>query len=275
MNKLYLPLFDLRTSLLGGQSFGWDLVGDTFHGFTSDRFIKIRREGDYIFWQTYPVKDDYQFLAKYLRFDDGYEEILKRFPKDKYVDRARSNFPGLRLLSQDFEDTLLEYLCATNKSIKAIRVCIRKLRDLYGEEINVDGERVKLFPKFEDISISDIDTIAKSGAGFRSKYIFNASQLVRKGVFKNIEDLSYREAKELLKGLNGVGDKVADCILLYSLRHDHVIPLDVWVKRIMDQYYGVSQKMKYDDVQDWISSYFNGVGGWAGQMLFEDIRGFK
>lgn len=275
MNKLYLPLFDLRTSLLGGQSFSWDLVDDTFHGFTSTRYLKIKREGDYILWQTYPVKDDYEYLVKYLRLDVAYDDILNRFPNDNYLNVAKNNFPGLRLLSQDFEDTLLGYLCATNKSIKAIRVCIRKLRDLYGEGILVDGSTVKLFPKFKDISISDVDTISKSGAGFRSKYIYSASKAVEEGRFLDIEKAEYSDAKILLKSLSGVGDKVADCILLYSLKHDQIIPLDVWVKRIMNQYYGLSESTKYDEIQDWIIKYFNGVGGWAGQMLFEDIRGFK
>lgn len=248
---------------------------DTFHGFTSSRYIKIKRDGNYILWQTYPVKDDYDYLVKYLRLDVAYEDILSRFPKDNYLNSAKNNFPGLCLLSQDFEDTLLGYLCATNKSIKAIRVCIRKLRDLYGESVLVEGDKVKLFPKFEYISQSDVDTISKSGAGFRSKYIYGASKAVEEGRFLDIEKVEYSDTKTLLKSLSGVGDKVADCILLYSLKHDQIIPLDVWVKRIMKQYYGLDEKMKYDEVQDWIIKYFNGVGGWAGQMLFEDIRGFK
>ncbi|MBI2356758.1 hypothetical protein HYV12_01775 [Candidatus Dojkabacteria bacterium] len=275
MNKLYFPDFDLYSTLLGGQSFSWDLEGDEFRGFTSSRYIKLKKDGDFLLWQTYPVTDDYNYLKKYLRLDVNYEDILNQFPKDEHIEKAKEKFKGLRLLSQDFPDTVLGYLASSNKSVKAIRSSVRKMRERYGEVIEVDGEQVKLLPKLEVISEDTIDNLRTTGVGFRARYIYEASGKYKEGFLNNVHELSYSNAKSRLIELSGVGDKVADCILLYSLKHDSVLPLDVWGKRILTNYYGLSQKMKYNEMQKWVGEYFNGVGGWAGQMLFEYIRGFK
>lgn len=274
MNRLFLPNFDLHATLLGGQSFSWDLNGDLYTGFTSSRYIELKREGDYLLWQTYPIKDDITYITNYLRLDVDYEDILSRFPIDNHLDIAKHKFVGLRLLSQDFPDTLLGYICSSNKSIKAIRSSIRKLRDIYGEEIIVNGNKVKLFPKLESLHTLGLETLLSTGVGFRGKYLMEASKAYSQGLFDGVDTLKYWEAKQKLISLNGVGDKVADCVLLYSLKHDEVIPLDIWVRRVVERYYGLSSNMKYEKVQEWIKGYFNGVGGWAGQMLFEYIRGF-
>ncbi|KKR06478.1 MAG: 8-oxoguanine DNA glycosylase [candidate division WS6 bacterium GW2011_GWF2_39_15] len=275
MNKLFVLDFDFYTTFLGGQSFSWDYEEGLFKGFTSQRYIEIKREQDHILWQTYPVKDDIAYLTKYLRLDVNYRGILKKFPEDEYIGKAKDRFPGLRLLSQDFQDTLLGFLCSSNKSVKAIRKSIRNLREMYGEEISVNGKTVKLFPKLESISVTSKEKLLSSGVGFRAGYILEAANRFVKRDFENIENMDYEQAKELLIANKGIGDKVADCILLYSLKHDHIMPLDVWGKRILSRYYNLDESMRYNEMQDWVSRYFNGVGGWAGQMLFEYIRGFK
>lgn len=275
MNRLKIDNFNFQATLLGGQSFSWDYNGTEYKGVTSERYIVLKPVAENeVLWQTYPFKDDLEYLKRYLRLDVDYEGILEKFPRDEFIDKARVKFKGLRLLAQEFPDTLLGYLCATNKSIKAIRVCIRRFCELYGEKIDVKGEMISLIPNLERLSALSVDDITKTGAGFRSKYILEASKAYMRGLFNGIEMDSYEEAKRKLISLKGVGDKVADCILLYSLSHDSIIPMDVWVKRVLNRYYGIDNRIKYEQAQDWVSKYFNGVGGWAGQMLFEDIRGF-
>ncbi|HVX92808.1 MAG TPA: DNA glycosylase, partial [Candidatus Dojkabacteria bacterium] len=236
MNKLYLPNFNLYATLLGGQSFSWNKVEgeeDSFVGTTSSHLIKVKRVGENIFWQTYPKKDDLDYFSKYFRLNDNYEDIVNKYPKDEYVKKALERFKDIRILQQEFEDALIGYICSSNKNIKGIRVCIRNLSEKFGEEIEVEGDKYKLFPKIEKLSKAEISELLETKIGFRAKYVKEASERYVKGEFENINNEDYEVAKSRLIQLKGVGDKVADCVLLYSLKHDHVLPLDVWGKRIV------------------------------------------
>jgi N-glycosylase/DNA lyase len=275
MNKLYLPNFNLYATLLGGQAFSWNYINGEFVGTTSSRVIKVKRDGDDIYWQTYPKKDDWECFSKYFRLDENYQEILSKYPKDKYIQKAVEKFGDVRILKQEFNDALVGYLCSSNKNIKGIRMCIQNLSNRFGEEVEVDGEKYKLFPKIERLSEAEIPELLETKIGFRAKYVKDASVRYVQGELEGIEKDRYEDAKARLIQLRGIGDKVADCILLYSLKHDQILPLDVWGKRIVSQYYNLDPKMKYADMQNWVKDYFNGVGGWAGQSLFEYIRGFE
>ncbi len=84
--------------------------------------------------------------------------------------------------------------------------------------------------------------------------------------------MSETDARKTLLGINGVGEKIADCVLVFGLGFDNVTPLDVWSKRVFTRFYKLNPKMKYEDMRFWASNYFEGYAGWAGQFLYEYIR---
>lgn len=273
MNKTELPKFNLHTTLLGGQSFGWDFDGEWYTGFTIDRAAKMKKEGEALIWQTYPIKDDFNWLKKYLKLDTDYEKIMKSITIDQHIKKAIKKFPDLRLLKQDFEETLIAFLCSPTKTIVGIRQCTRLLAQKYGVKIKTDYGEVNLFPRAERLAETTIDELMKCKVGFRAKNILKASEIFsRSDLLSGIESLSSSESIEILKQLPGIGDKVADCIAVYGLGHDEVTPFDVWGKRFAVQYYGLDEKSKYNDMREWAREYFNGYAAWAGQFLFEFIR---
>lgn len=274
MNKTYLPNYDLSKTLLGGQSFVWDLIDGYYYGFTKNRIIKLKKEKDYLFWQTYSKNDDFDFIEKYLRLNVDYENILKTISKDRHIENAIKQQPNLRLLNQDFEETLLAFILSSNNTIKSIRKSVRLLAQDFGEKIKIDGINFHFFPKAEVIAAAGVNDLMKSKIGFRAKYLKSAATNISADhIFTRIGKMNEAEARKNLIQLNGVGDKIADCVLVFGLAHDDVTPLDVWARRVFVETYKLDYKMKYEDMRNWIKNYFNGYSAWAGQFLFEYERG--
>ena len=277
MNNLSLPNYNLEMTLLGGQAFNWDFDGEYYYGFTRDKIIKVKTlhatSQQEIYWQTYPENDDLDFLKSYLRLDVDYQNILNKIQKDRYVKTAIKKYPDLRLLQQDFEETLLSFIISTNNNIKSIRKYIRLLSQKFGKSINVHGDKYYLFPRTEVIAEAKLEDLLSCSLGFRAKYLKGTAQyLLENKLTKKIHKLSEENTRTELKKIKGVGDKITDCVMVFSLGFDNVTPLDVWGKRVLTKYYKLNPKMSYEDMRKWINNYFNGYAGWAGQFLFEYIR---
>src|SRR3989338_9617107 len=277
MNKLILEDYNLEMTLLGGQAFNWDFDGEYYYGFTKDKIIKLkpRRDGvtPSLQWQTYPENDDIDFLKSYLRLDVNYKNILNKIQKDRYVKTAVKKYPNLRLVKQDFEETLLSFIISTNNNIKSIRKYIRLLSQKFGKSMSVNGDKYYLFPKTEVIAEAKLEDLLSCSLGFRAKYLKGtAKYLLENKLTKKIHKLSEENTRIELKKIKGVGDKITDCVMVFSLGFDNITPLDVWGKRVLTDFYKVNKKMKYKDMRRWIENYFEGYAGWAGQFLFEYIR---
>jgi N-glycosylase/DNA lyase len=276
MNKLFLPNYNLHWTLMGGQSFGWDFDGEYYYGFTQDRAVKLKQVGDELYWQTYPQKDDFEFMEKYLRLDTDYETILKKIDKDLHMKSAINQFPNLRLLHQGFEETTLSFIMSAFNNIKKIRMSIRLLNTRFGQKVMVGNKEIFLFPKTEVISNATEEDLRACKLGYRAPFVKRAAEhLLSNGLNKSIVNLDeFATRKELIK-LPGVGEKVADCILTFGLAFDNVTPMDVWAKRVYVDLYNLDPKIKHHEARAWVNEYFEGHGAWAGQFLFEYIRSKK
>lgn len=216
------------------------------------------------------------FINKYFRLDVDFGDIVDQISKDIHVKTALQQNHQPRLLKQDFDQTLISYLCSARKNIKSIRNSIYKMSKELGEKVKIDGQEYFYFPKTEIIANTSENKLKEFGLGFRAKYVRDASKHLCEGKLRSeITKLEYPKAKEELKKINGVGDKIADCVLLYSLGHDHIMPLDVWGKRILIVLYGLDPKLSYQQMSQWFTNRFGKYSGWAGQILFEWVRGRK
>ena len=273
MNKLLISQYDLKTTLLGGQAFNWDFEDGYYHGFTQDKIIKLKQENGNLYWQTFPECDDFDFLKNYLRLDVNYPNILKKIQKDKYIKSAIKKYPNLRLLRQDFEQTLLSFMISSNNNISSIRKIIRMMNKKFGKSINIDEKKIFLFPETEVIADAKLEDLLECRLGFRAKFLKAAAKhILKTNLPKEIKKLPESRARYILKEINGIGDKITDCVLVFSLAFDNITPLDVWGKRFLTKFYGISPKTKYEEMRLWINNYFEGYGAWAGQFLYEYIR---
>lgn len=278
MNKIKFDNYNLHVTLLGGQSFSWIFDDGYYIGVMQNKILKLKQDNDILYWQTYPTQDDEKFVMNYLyRGPVHYDVMLKNVIKDNHLKSAFNKYPHIRLLNQEFEHTLLSFLISSNNSIKSIRTRIRKLSQLYGEKIVIADKDYYLFPKTEVLAdFSDVQ-IANSGLGYRGEYVVNAAKtMIQTDVVKQILDNSLNrnesEVRELLLGMKGIGEKVADCIMAFGLEFDNVFPVDIWGRRILTDLYGHNEKTKYSELSSWTKAYFNGYATWAGQYLFEWYR---
>jgi N-glycosylase/DNA lyase len=284
MNFIEVENYNLDLTLNSGQVFVWKKIDDFWYGSTVNGVIKLQQsqvqngglnEKKGIFWQTYPEKDNAEFIKEYLRLDDDYKIITQKIGQDVHVHKALQKFNGLRLLKQNFNETVISYIISTNKNIPAIKSSIAKLSEIYGQRLKVDGIEFFTFPNIEKLAEAKLEDLKISSIGYRAPYVLHTAQaLASKNLNRDsdFQKMSEIQAREGLLKFMGVGPKVADCVLVYSLGFDNVTPLDRWGQRFLAQYYGLDPKLSYKEMRKWVQENFNGLAAWAGQYLFEMIR---
>jgi N-glycosylase/DNA lyase len=276
MNRLEISNYNLEKTLLGGQSFSWDLINGVYWGVHKDTVIKLIDNNDHWLWQTYPQRNQEDLIKEYFRLDVDFNKIENEIQKDEYIKKALDTYPGLRLLNMDLEQTIISFLLSSNRNIPSIRKNIRNLSQLLGNKIIVEENIFYTFPTLKSIAGCSLEDLRSTGIGYRAEYIKKSSQLlITTDLLSKIQIASQSQDVDAVRSylieLHGVGNKVADCIMCYSLKLDSVTPLDVWAQRFCNLYYGLDTK-KYLDTSKWLTDYFGDYTAWAGQYLFEYIR---
>lgn len=249
---------NLQTTLLGGQAFNWDYDNNQYYGFTHNGLIIINSNG------VKQINENID-IDKYLGNNLDYENIKKEINKDKYIDKAIKKIKNIRILKQDFNLTTTSYILATNKNIPAIRKSIRKLAQMYGN--NISNTPYYTFPAPEALSQASTTDLQKASIGYRAPYLKESTKILTKIKLPSQKD----DTRKLLISMPGIGPKVADCILLYSLGYLDTVPIDRWMYNIARDIYEVKFTKK-EDIGKWYTDYFGKYAGIAGQYLFEYYR---
>ncbi len=227
--------FDLDVTLCCGQVFRWSKLGDWWFGVVGDKAFRIRQVENAL--EFAGVDED--FVARYFGLDEDLQGICESAAKDAYAKAAFRRFWGLRLVRQDVWECLASYICATYKSIAAIKRMLNCLAEKFGEKKVFDGKDFFAFPSADALAKSTEKALAACGLGYRAKYLLETSKLVVSKQFEleNLARLPYLQARSALCMLPGVGLKVADCVLLFSVGRLEAFPVDVWVRRVMLNHY--------------------------------------
>ncbi|MGI0003567.1 MAG: DNA-3-methyladenine glycosylase family protein, partial [Nitrosopumilaceae archaeon] len=227
-----LKKIDLDITINSGQVFLWDKIDDMWYGLNGSEILKITQD-------PFKIISSEKKASDFFRQDDNIEKILQSIRKDKLVKDAVSRFPGLRLLRQDPFQCYISFICSSNASIGNIKQMLKKITKKFGERANFDGHEFYTFPIPEKLANSNITELLSCGLGFRAKYVKKASQNIVSGRidFNYLKKSDYKTAKDILVDVYGIGDKIADCILLFSLEKIEAFPIDRWILRILRKYY--------------------------------------
>lgn len=261
-----------------GQCFRWIRQEDgSYTGVVQGRVINVKKENDLIIFDNTNKEDFENLWFDYFDLGRDYTKIKNKLRvMDEYLEKATEFGTGIRILQQDGWEMLISFIISANNRIPMIQRAINNLSERYGKFIGeYKGKKYYAFPTPEELSHVSVEDIRACQTGFRDKYIKSVVDYVT----ENKEDvLSYRKlstdecVKELIK-FNGVGPKVADCIALFGMQKYDTFPVDVWVKRVMQEFY-VDEDLSLTKIRKFGIEKFGDLAGFAQQYLFYYAREF-
>lgn len=230
--------FVLSETLDCGQAFRWsETEKDIWQGVAFGKFLKIGSKDNIItFFDT--TKEDFELIWKdYFDLDRNYSEILSVLSGNEVLKIAGEFAGGIRILRQEPWEALCSFIISQNNNIPRIKGIVERLCENFGEKIN-DG--VYSFPTAEKIATLTLEDLVVLRSGFRAKYILDAAKKIASGeiVLDSLRDMPLDSARSELIKIYGVGEKVADCTLLFGLSHIDAFPKDVWIKRAVEKLFG-------------------------------------
>jgi N-glycosylase/DNA lyase len=262
----------LAETLDGGQSFRWNRQPDgEWSGVWGDCVAKIVQADDgSLSWSAPDAIADRvgRELGNYLGLGPGLAGQIDTLPwrSDDHLAKCLETFPGLRILRQPFGDTLLCFMCSATKQIVQIKQMVALLAKRHGREIAPGVNRLPTWAELANVSEL---TLRGCLLGFRARYIHQTASFLAEnpGWLEATEALPYPEAKERLCMLPGVGEKVADCVLLFGAGRLEAFPVDVWILKTMERRYGLTN-WKPAQVAQFGRAHFGPLAGLAQQYLF-------
>lgn len=259
-----------------GQCFRWLKEEDnSYTGVVQGRVINVKKENDLIIFDNTNKEDFENIWFDYFDLGRDYTEIKNQLRvMDEHLEKATEFGKGIRILQQDGWEMLISFIISANNRIPMIQRAINNLSERYGKFIGeYRGKKYYAFPTPEELSKVSVEDIRACQTGFRDKYIKSVVDYVS----ENKEDvLTYRKLstdeciKELIK-FNGVGPKVADCIALFGMQKYDTFPVDVWVKRVMEEFY-VEDNLSLPKIRKFALNKFGDLAGFAQQYLFYYAR---
>ena len=254
---------DLRQTLESGQCFRWQFIGEgVYLGIAGRHILKVRQTDKGAVF-TVDNESEIPFWLSYFDSETDYGAIIRQFSADPTLKAASEENRGIRILRQDPFETLISFIISQNNNIPRIRGIIERLCECFGEKTISGCGTMYAFPSADRLAALAADDLSPLRAGFRVRYILDAAQKCADGTveLQKIYGMSYDDGKAYLKTITGVGDKVADCVLLFAYHKTEAFPSDVWIKRIVAEYYS-----------DGLPECIEGYKGIAQQYLFEYFR---
>lgn len=262
--------FNLKETFECGQCFRWNEEEDgSYTGVAYDRVINVKLEEDMLIIDNTDLNDFYDIWFDYFDLGRDYKQIKENLSRDPILKEAIQYGQGIRILRQDTWETLVSFIISQNNRIPQIKKVIENLASSFGEPIEYKGKIYYTFPKAEELVMFDVETIAKTKCGFRAKYILDAASKVFSGEIDLLKLFEYstNDIKDILMNINGVGPKVADCVILYSIGRYDTFPTDVWIKRIVEYLY-LKREGTPLEIQLFAIDKFGDLSGFAQQYLF-------
>ena len=264
----------VENSINSGQVFLWKKNEKYWYGINGQDVLKIDNLGNIKSYQNNKID--------FFRKKDDIEKIIKSISKDSVTKKAVKQYLGLRVLEQDPFQCLISFITSSNSNIQKIKNSLEKISKKFGTKIIFQNQEFFLFPEPKKLAKASINEIKSCGVGYRAQFIKEAANMtmLKKIDFEYLKKSNYQDAKKEICLIPGVGNKVADCVLLFSLNKLEAFPLDRWIIRILEKYYSnkfqletktITEK-QYSIIHEKILNHFGPFAGYAQQFLFKMER---
>ncbi|MCF7803173.1 MAG: DNA-3-methyladenine glycosylase 2 family protein [Candidatus Marinimicrobia bacterium] len=275
MNFDTFPLeapFNLKLTLESGQFFQWRPYTNGFLIQHRKHFFYIEQEKHFLRFASILDEVHPELIRDLFRLNDDLQGIYNQWD-DPILNTAREAYRGLRLMRQDPWECTLSFLCSMASNIPRITGNLRTLSERFGTVQDTEHGVSYRLPSPQELAQASLDELYESGVGFRAKYLYRISREIQAGFSLNaLQDIAYPEAKTQLMTLHGIGEKVADCILLFSLNFLEAFPVDTWITKILKQYYFPGRKSSPYKLAALARAHFGEYAGYAQQYLFHYAR---
>ena len=259
-----------------GQCFRWNKQDDgSYTGVFKGNVLNVKQEEDKIIFKGICKENIISTCIDYFDLDTNYENIKMELSKvDNDLKTSIEYGNGIRILNQDLWESLISFIISANNNIPRIKGIIERISKAYGNKLIWNGKEYYTFPTPEELSQANIHDLRKLGLGFRDKRVYETTKMILNKEI-DIEELKKETdvniLREKLMCFPGVGNKVADCIMLFALKKHEVFPIDVWVRRVMNELYIKNldeAKVSKVEIQELAKEKYGNLAGLAQQYLF-------
>ena len=260
-----------------GQCFRWNKgIDGSYTGVFKSNVVNVKKENDRVIFKGVSQGDLKQECIEYFDLERDYEDIKDLLSKvDDNLKNSIKYGSGIRILNQDLWETLISFIISANNNIPRIKGIIERISLKYGNKIVWNNKEYYTFPTPEQLSEATVDDLRKLGLGFRDVRVYETTKIINNNKQKLQElfdENDINRLRELLLEFPGVGPKVADCIMLFStLKRLEVFPIDVWVRRVMNELYIKNEdetKVNKKQLENLAKEKYGNLAGIAQQYLF-------
>jgi N-glycosylase/DNA lyase len=281
---------DLQSTVESGQSYRWDRPdgrmydesgvhgGDAWYATVTrvdaePEVVRVRQVDGRLEWES--SIDAEPVLRERLGLDDDLEAIRAAVPDDDVVERAFDAFWGMRIVRDRPFPNLVSFICSAQMRVGRIHGMQRRLEEAFGTPVEFDGRTYHAFPTPEQLAAATEADLRDLGLGYRAPYVVETAEMVADGEAHpaDARGMPYEEAREWLTRFVGVGDKVADCVLLFSLGYLEAVPLDTWIRTTIEEYYPDCDRGNYAETSRAIREALGGeYAGYTQTYVFHYLR---
>ena len=259
-----------------GQCFRWNKENDgSYTGIFKNNVLNVKKENNAVIFEGICEDDIDVICTDYFDLNTNYEEIKGKLSKiDDYLKTSIEYGQGIRILNQDLWETIISFIISANNNIPRIKGIIDRISKKYGNKISYKGKDYYTFPDMNALGKASVEDLRNLGLGFRDKRVYETTRMFlnKEITLKELKEEKNTEIlREKLMTLPGVGEKVADCIMLFSLKKYDVFPIDVWVRRVMNDLYIKEKdenKVSKTLIQKLAKEKYENLAGLAQQYLF-------
>jgi N-glycosylase/DNA lyase len=276
--------FDLYDTVESGQTYLWQRAdgemyggerapGEWYSTIVGGEVVRVRSRNGTLEWAS--TTDAEALVRRLLRLDDDLDAIVAAAPDDPLLRAAYDAHRGLRLVADPAFGTLVSFICSAQMRVSRIHGMVSTLAREYGTPTAFGGETYHAFPTPDQLASATEAELRDLGLGYRAPYVVRTAEMVANGEAhpEEARELEYEDAREYLTQFVGVGEKVADCILLFSLGFDEAVPLDTWIRSAIEEHYPDCDRGSYSATSRAIRERFGGeYAGYTQTYVFHHLR---
>lgn len=260
--KIEVRDFNIAQIAESGECFRWRKVGESdYVGVICGKICRVRQRENMVEFEGVLEGE----FRKYFDLERDYSAIQHYYKEDPILAEAIRCGSGIRILNQEKFETLISFIISANNNIPRIKNSVEALAKRFGKQIEGD---FFAFPTPEELAKASLEDLQMCGLGYRNKYVFQTSREIATGKsLEEIAKLPMEECRKELLKFAGVGPKVADCIMLFSMQKYEAFPVDVWIKRIIETLY-LKEEKSLKEITSYAKEKFGEYAGIAQQYLF-------